>query len=159
MQVGLAFSRSATALSPTRLSPRTRRTASCPPAPRSGATPIRTAPGMLPFAFQDGSGFGILCGLGAGRADVFSRAGGPTTTCPATPSASSWDGKRRTTCRSDPDDGGLEEPSLHMFPEVRLKTYLEMRGADGGPWRRLVRCRPCGWACSTTTRPSMARKN
>jgi len=23
------------------------------------------------------------------------------------------------------------------FPEVRLKTYLEMRGADGGPWRRL----------------------
>ena len=23
------------------------------------------------------------------------------------------------------------------FPEVRLKKYLEMRGADGGPWRRL----------------------
>ena len=23
------------------------------------------------------------------------------------------------------------------FPEVRLKTYLEMRAADGGPWRRL----------------------
>src|SRR5260370_36308337 len=23
------------------------------------------------------------------------------------------------------------------FPEVRLKTYLEMRGADGGPWRLL----------------------
>ena len=23
------------------------------------------------------------------------------------------------------------------FPEVRLKTFLEMRGADGGPWRRL----------------------
>jgi glutamate--cysteine ligase len=25
-----------------------------------------------------------------------------------------------------------------LFPEVRLKTYLEMRGADGGPWRRLL---------------------
>lgn len=24
-----------------------------------------------------------------------------------------------------------------IFPEVRLKKYLEMRGADGGPWRRL----------------------
>jgi glutamate--cysteine ligase len=24
-----------------------------------------------------------------------------------------------------------------VFPEVRLKRYLEMRGADGGPWRRL----------------------
>ena len=23
------------------------------------------------------------------------------------------------------------------FPEVRLKRYMEMRGADGGPWRRL----------------------
>ena len=23
------------------------------------------------------------------------------------------------------------------FPEVRLKRYLEMRGADGGPWNRL----------------------
>ncbi len=24
-----------------------------------------------------------------------------------------------------------------VFPEVRLKTFLEMRGADGGPWSRL----------------------
>jgi len=24
-----------------------------------------------------------------------------------------------------------------IFPEVRLKRYLEMRGADGGPWARL----------------------
>jgi glutamate--cysteine ligase len=24
-----------------------------------------------------------------------------------------------------------------IFPEVRLKRYLEMRGADGGPWDRL----------------------
>lgn len=24
-----------------------------------------------------------------------------------------------------------------LFPEVRLKTFLEMRGADGGPWSRL----------------------
>jgi glutamate--cysteine ligase len=24
-----------------------------------------------------------------------------------------------------------------LFPEVRLKNYIEMRGADGGPWRRI----------------------
>jgi glutamate--cysteine ligase len=24
-----------------------------------------------------------------------------------------------------------------LFPEVRLKRFLEMRGADGGPWRRI----------------------
>jgi hypothetical protein len=26
---------------------------------------------------------------------------------------------------------------LTFFIQVRLKRYLEMRGADGGPWRRL----------------------
>jgi glutamate--cysteine ligase len=46
-----------------------------------------------------------------------------------------------------------ELPSLmdwedHMttaFPEVRLKRFLEMRGADGGPWRRLCAL-PAFWA-------------
>jgi hypothetical protein len=28
-------------------------------------------------------------------------------------------------------------PYLTFFIQVRLKRYLEMRGADGGPWRRL----------------------
>ena len=32
-----------------------------------------------------------------------------------------------------------------VFPEVRLKKYLEMRGADGGPWRRLCAL-PALWA-------------
>jgi glutamate--cysteine ligase len=34
----------------------------------------------------------------------------------------------------------LKDWADHMttaFPEVRLKKYLEMRGADGGPWNRL----------------------
>ena len=32
-----------------------------------------------------------------------------------------------------------------IFPEVRLKRFLEMRGADGGPWRRLP-AHPAFWA-------------
>jgi glutamate--cysteine ligase len=32
-----------------------------------------------------------------------------------------------------------------IFPEVRLKRYMEMRGADGGPWRRLPAL-PAFWA-------------
>jgi glutamate--cysteine ligase len=32
-----------------------------------------------------------------------------------------------------------------IFPEVRLKRYLEMRGADAGPWRRLPAL-PAYWA-------------
>lgn len=34
----------------------------------------------------------------------------------------------------------LEDWSDHLstaFPEVRLKTFLEMRGSDGGPWNRI----------------------
>ena len=39
-----------------------------------------------------------------------------------------------------------------IFPEVRLKRYLEMRGADGGPWRRLPALPALlGRACSMTT--------
>jgi glutamate--cysteine ligase len=32
-----------------------------------------------------------------------------------------------------------------IFPEVRLKRYLEMRGSDSGPWRRLPAL-PAYWA-------------
>ena len=30
-----------------------------------------------------------------------------------------------------------EDHTTTAFPEVRLKQFLEMRGADGGPWHRL----------------------
>jgi glutamate--cysteine ligase len=36
-----------------------------------------------------------------------------------------------------PRIGDWADHMTTAFPEVRLKTYLEMRGADGGPWRRL----------------------
>jgi glutamate--cysteine ligase len=35
------------------------------------------------------------------------------------------------------------------FPEVRLKSFLEMRGADGGPWSRICALPACGLASST----------
>jgi glutamate--cysteine ligase len=36
-----------------------------------------------------------------------------------------------------PHLGDWSDHITTAFPEVRLKRYLEMRGADGGPWRRL----------------------
>ena len=30
-----------------------------------------------------------------------------------------------------------ENHTTVAFPEVRLKQFLEMRGADGGPWNRI----------------------
>jgi glutamate--cysteine ligase len=43
------------------------------------------------------------------------------------------------------------------FPEVRLKSFLEMRGADGGPWNRICALPRCGSACFTTRPRSMPR--
>ena len=37
-------------------------------------------------------------------------------------------------CSSDLD---WEDHMTTAFPEVRLKQFLEMRGADGGPWANL----------------------
>jgi glutamate--cysteine ligase len=36
-----------------------------------------------------------------------------------------------------PRPSDWEDHLTTVFPEVRLKTFLEMRGADGGPWSRL----------------------
>ena len=36
-----------------------------------------------------------------------------------------------------PTFGDFADHLTTAFPEVRLKRYLEMRGADGGPWNRL----------------------
>lgn len=33
--------------------------------------------------------------------------------------------------------GDWSDHTTTLFPEVRLKKFLEMRGADGGPWRRV----------------------
>jgi len=41
-----------------------------------------------------------------------------------------------------------------IFPEVRLKRYLEMRGADSGPWRRLCAL-PAFWVGLLYHQPSL----
>ena len=40
---------------------------------------------------------------------------------------------------SDPvaNEGDWTNHLSTLFPDVRLKSFLEMRGADGGPWRRI----------------------
>jgi glutamate--cysteine ligase len=42
-----------------------------------------------------------------------------------------------------------------LFPEVRLKSYLEMRGADGGPWSRICALQAL-WAGVLYDAPSLA---
>jgi glutamate--cysteine ligase len=47
-----------------------------------------------------------------------------------------------------------EDHLTTAFPEVRLKRFLEMRGADGGPWRRLCAL-PALWAGILYHAPSL----
>jgi len=47
-----------------------------------------------------------------------------------------------------------EDHLTTAFPEVRLKKFLEMRGADGGPWRRLCAL-PALWVGLLYHRPSL----
>jgi glutamate--cysteine ligase len=47
-----------------------------------------------------------------------------------------------------------EDHLTTAFPEVRLKRYMEMRGADGGPWARLCAL-PALWAGLLYHQPSL----
>lgn len=47
------------------------------------------------------------------------------------------DGRLPTMPGEIPTDGDWSDHMTTVFPEVRLKKFLEMRGTDGGPWRRL----------------------
>ncbi|GAA0779083.1 glutamate--cysteine ligase [Roseibium denhamense] len=38
---------------------------------------------------------------------------------------------------AEPSLGDWNNHLSTLFPDVRLKKYIEMRGADGGPWRRI----------------------
>ena len=47
------------------------------------------------------------------------------------------DGKLPALPGERPHMGDWSDHLTTAFPEVRLKRYIEMRGADGGPWGRL----------------------
>jgi glutamate--cysteine ligase len=84
--------------------------------------------GMLPWAFEDGMGFERWVDYALDvpmyfikRGDTYIDVSGKLNELPGEqPTISDWANHLST-----------------IFPEVRLKRYLEMRGADGGPWRRL----------------------
>ena len=106
--------------------------------------PDRT--GMLPFAFEDGMGFEryvdyaldvpmILVHRGERLIDV----GGAATF------RDFLDGKLEVLPGEKPT---MEDWSVHLttlFPDVRLKKFLEMRGADAGPFPQLMAL-PALWA-------------
>ncbi len=93
--------------------------------------------GMLDFVFADGFGFERYVDYLLDVPMYFSYRDGGYVDLAGQSFRKFLDGRLDALPGAQPT---LRDWSDHMttaFPEVRLKKYLEMRGADGGPWNRL----------------------
>ena len=97
--------------------------------------PDRT--GMLPFAFEDGFGFERYADYALDVPMYFLRRGGEYLDCAGKSFRQFLDGKLDVVPGERPAIDDWEDHLSTLFPEVRLKQFLEMRGADSGPWARI----------------------
>jgi glutamate--cysteine ligase len=94
--------------------------------------------GMLPFAFEPGFGFEAYVDWALDVPMYFVTRGGRYHDMTNFTFRQFLDGMAPNDLPDpQPTMGDWKNHLSTLFPEVRLKTYLEMRGADGGPWRRL----------------------
>ncbi len=97
--------------------------------------PDRT--GMLPFAFEDGMGFERYVDWMLDVPMYFVYRDGRYLDAAGHSFRDFLAGRLAALPGQVPTLGDWADHLTTAFPEVRLKRYLEMRGADGGPWRRL----------------------
>jgi len=92
--------------------------------------------GMLPFAFEDGMGFEWYVDYVLDAPMYFVYRDGYVDA-----SGQSFrdfmNGKLPALPGENPTMADWEDHLSTVFPEVRLKRFLEMRGTDSGPWARL----------------------
>ena len=101
----------------------------------SDTDPART--GMLPFVFEDGFGYERYLDYMLDVPMYFVYREGKYIDAAGLSFRDFLRGELSVLPGEKPT---LEDWNDHLstaFPEVRLKTFLEMRGADGGPWNRI----------------------
>ena len=101
----------------------------------SDTDPQRT--GMLPFVFEDGFGYERYADYALDVPMYFAYREGRYVDAAGLSFRDFLRGELAVLPGEKPT---LEDWTDHLstaFPEVRLKTFLEMRGADGGPWSRI----------------------
>ena len=101
----------------------------------SDTDPART--GMLPFVFEDGFGYERYTDYMLDVPMYFVHREGRYIDAAGLSFRDFMDGRLPVLPGERPT---MEDWTDHLstaFPEVRLKTFLEMRGADGGPWNRI----------------------
>lgn len=101
----------------------------------SDTDPDRT--GMLPFVFDDGFGFERYTDYALDVPMYFVYRDGEYVDVSGQSFRDFLAGKLPGLPGAQPTIGDWSNHLTTLFPEVRLKKFLEMRGADGGPWRRL----------------------
>lgn len=97
--------------------------------------PDRT--GIPEFVFEDGFGFGRYTEYVLDVPMYFVRRGGRYIDVAGQSFRDFLAGKLPALPGLHPVPGDWEDHLSTVFPEVRLKTFLEMRGADAGPWSRI----------------------
>lgn len=93
--------------------------------------------GTLPFVFEDGFGFEQYVDYILDVPMYFVYRDGTYINAAGQSFRDFMAGKLAALPGELPTMKDWEDHMTTAFPEVRLKTFLEMRGADGGPWARL----------------------
>jgi glutamate--cysteine ligase len=97
--------------------------------------PDRT--GMLPFVFEDGFGYERYLDYALDVPMYFVFREGKYIDVAGESFRAFLDGKLPQLPGEKPLVSDFIDHLSTIFPEVRLKSFLEMRGADGGPWSRI----------------------
>lgn len=114
--------------------------------------PDRT--GMLPFVFDEGMGFERYTDYMLDVPMYFVYRDGEYIDASGQSFRDFLAGRLPALPGERPTLKDWEDHLTTAFPEVRMKRYLEMRGADGGPWARLCAL-PALWAGLLYHRPSL----
>jgi glutamate--cysteine ligase len=101
--------------------------------------------GMLPWAFEPGMGFERYVDYALGVPMYFIKRGERYIDVAGQSFRDLMEGRLQALPGERATISDWANHISTIFPEVRLKRYLEMRGADGGPWRRLPAL-PAYWA-------------
>ena len=115
--------------------------------------PDRT--GMLGFVFEDGFGFERYADYALDTPMYFAKRDGRYVDASGQSFRDFQAGKLPALPGDYPTIKDWNDHLTTLFPEVRLKAYLEMRGADGGPWSRICAL-PALWAGVLYDAPSLA---
>lgn len=111
--------------------------------------------GMLGFVFEDGFGFERYADYALDTPMYFAKRDGRYLDASGQSFRDFQAGKLPALPGQYPTIKDWNDHLTTLFPEVRLKAYLEMRGADGGPWSRICAL-PALWAGVLYDAPSLA---